>query len=76
MKMTEEQIAEIKAEMVPSKDAAIVRFQVQGQTLNICSGELQPKGINVMHQQVYWNFTKETAKKIAGWLGAKCVFSE
>ena len=30
MTMTEEQIAEIKAEMVPSKDAAIVRFQVNG----------------------------------------------
>ena len=77
MKLTPEQIEEVKAEVVPCKDATPVRFLVNGQAFaNICIGEMHSKGCNVMHQTVYWNFTKETAKKIAGWLGARAVFSE
>jgi hypothetical protein len=53
-----------------------VRFQHHGQTLSIHSGHLQPRGINVIHQNVYWNFTKGTAKKIAAALNVNAVFSE
>jgi hypothetical protein len=72
--LTETQIAEVRSEMV--KDGTPVRFQINGQTLNLTTGELQPKGINVLYQLVYWNFTKETSKKIAEWTGSKPVFSD
>lgn len=72
--LTEAQIAEVKSEMV--KNGTPVRFQINGQTLNLTTGELQPRGINVLYQLVYWNFTKETAKKIAGWTNSKPVFSD
>ena len=39
-------------------------------------GNLQPKGINVIHQNFYWNFTRATAKKIAAALNVKAIFSE
>jgi hypothetical protein len=76
-KLTEAQIAAIKSEMVKDGDpkGRPVRFQVNGQTLNISTGELQTKGINIIHQIVYWNFPEATSKKIATWLGAKAVFS-
>jgi hypothetical protein len=71
--MTPEQIAEVKQEMV--KDGTPVRFQIDGRTVaNLTTLDLHTKGINVIHQTVYWNFTKETAQKIAGWIGAKAVF--
>lgn len=72
--LTPEQIAEIRAEMVPQ--GIPVRFQQAGRTLDISTGHLQPKGINVIHQIHYWKFTKETSLKIAQWLGAKAVFAE
>lgn len=83
-KLTSEQIEEIKKEMVKwrycpeptSADPCPVRFLIGGQCLNIETGNLQQKGINVIYQQVYWNFTKETSKKIAKWLGAKPVFDQ
>lgn len=74
MKLTEEQIKEVQNEQV--QDGVPVRFQINGQTLNIVTGDLQTRGINVMYQIVYWNFTKETSQKIANWLGAKAIFSE
>ena len=77
MKLTAEQIEEITAEMVPSLLGTPVRFLIDGQNIaSLSTGDLSPKGINVMHQMVYWNFTRETSNKIAGWLGAKAVFSE
>ena len=73
-KLTKKQEAEVIREMV--KVGVPVRFMIGGQVLNILTGELQPKGGNVMHNWVFWNFTKETSKKIAKWLGAKPVFSK
>jgi len=71
-KLTPEQAAEIKSEVVGK--GVPVRFMVKGQALNITSGELSQKNINVIHQITYWHFTKDTAKKIAEWLGAKAVW--
>lgn len=73
-KLTPEQIAEVKKEMV-SKGVP-VRFMSGGGSLDIVSGKVSAKGTNVMHQIVYWNFTKETAKKIAQWLGARASFDK
>jgi len=72
-KLTSEQIDEIKKELV-SKGVP-VRFLDGGQAINIETGERQKKGINIIYQIVYWNFTKDTAKKIAKWLGVKPVWS-
>lgn len=73
-KLSKEQIAEVKDEMTLTGDP--VRFLHNGQCLNIVTGELMKKGINIMHQIVYWNFDKETSRKIASWLGVKAVFSD
>lgn len=72
--LTPEEIAEIKLEMV--QKGRPVRFQDGGQTISITTGEKQPKGINVIHQIHYWNFTEETSKKIAALTGTKPVFSD
>ena len=76
MKLTREQINEAKAEMVNASQTKPCRFMCNGQNLNICTGELLPKGTNVIDQLVYWQFTKETANKIAKWLDCKIVWSE
>ena len=73
-KLSPEQISEIKGEMV--KNGVPVRFMKGGGSLNIETGKTTPRGANVMHQIVYWNFTKETAKKIADWLGARASFDK
>lgn len=73
-KLTPEQAAEVRLEEVPN--GLPVRFQRNGQTLNILTGELQERGINVIYQRVYWGFTKETSLKIAAWLGVKAVFDK
>jgi hypothetical protein len=73
-KLTSDQLEEVKGEMV--KNGAPVRFLSGGNSLNIETGQTTGRGTNVMHQIVYWNFTRETAKKIAGWLGVKAVFSK
>ena len=74
--LTQEQIDVIKPKLVRSSEATPVRFQENGQTCNIETGAKQPKGINVIHQLVYWNFTKEVAKEVALLTGTKPVFSE
>lgn len=73
-KLNDAQVAEVSLEMV--KHGVPVRFLHNGQCLNLITGEVQPKGINIMYQTVYWNFTKATSKKIAGWLNIKAVFSQ
>lgn len=73
-KLNQDQINEIKSELTNEGNVP-VRFMYRGQSLQITTGELCPKGINIMNQIVYWNFTKETAKKIANWLDCKAVFS-
>jgi len=73
-KLTDEQIDEVKAEMV--RNGVPVRFLKGGRSMNIETGELGKRGTNIMYHVVYWNFTRDTAKKIADWLGAKAVFSD
>ena len=72
--LTTAEIALFRSKLV--KNGVPVRFQENGQTCNLETGEKQPKGINVIHQLVYWNFTKEDAKTIAELTGTKPVFSE
>ncbi len=72
-KLDKDQLAEAKSEMV--KDGVPVRFMSGGASLDIVTGEVVKKGANVMHQIVYWNFTKATANKIAKWLGVRAAFS-
>jgi len=73
-KLTPEQFSEIKKEMV--KDGHPVRFLYNGQALDIVKGELASKGSNVIYHPMYWNFTKDTANKIAKWLKVKPVFDQ
>lgn len=73
-KLSPEQLAEAKKEMI--KTGHPVRFLHNGQALNITTGDLASKGSNVMYHPVYWNFTKDTAKKIAKWLGVKPAFDQ
>ena len=69
---TSGQIEALRGEMVPCPQATPVRFQHNGQTIFLLSGNLQPKGINVIH----WNFARATAEKIAAALNVKAIFSE
>jgi len=73
-KLSKEQIEEVRGEM--GKGGVPVRFMSGGQSMDIITGEKTGKGANVMHQLVYWNFSKETAKKIAKWLGVRADFSK
>lgn len=73
-KLTQSQIQELQRELVANGHP--VRFLFNGRCVNIENGELQPKGINVIYHLVYWNFTRETSKKIAKWLSVKAVFSK
>lgn len=61
-KLTAAQCAEVRAELV--KQGAPVRFMVNGRALNIITGELQPRGINVIYQVCYWNFARDTACEV------------
>jgi hypothetical protein len=71
--LTREQIDEVKGELV-SKGVP-VRFLRGGRALQIETGQEASKGSNVMYHPVYWNFSKETSKKIGDWLGARVVFA-
>jgi hypothetical protein len=73
-KLSKDQIEEVKKEMVPN--GVPVRFLDGGESMDIITGQKTGRGSNVMHQIVYWNFTKETSKKIAKWLGVRPVFSK
>ena len=73
-KLSKEQLDDLRKETV--KNGVPVRFLIGGDTLEILTGKKFKKGMNIMHQPVYWNFTRETSKKIAKMLGAKAVFSE
>ena len=56
-------------------DGVPVRFMKSGQVYNILTGDFT-KGGNIISQQVYWNFTKETSKEIAELTGTKAIFSK
>jgi len=72
-KLTVEQIENVKNEMIP--DGIPVRFIDDFCTVNVETGErYNDRGVNVIHKLHYWNFTKETAIKIAEWLGVKASF--
>ncbi|MGO9014668.1 MAG: hypothetical protein ACLQF0_06775 [Dissulfurispiraceae bacterium] len=73
-KLTNDQMEEVKKEMV--SNGIPVRFLHQGCCLDIITGHLQKKGINIIHQRHYWTFTRETSLKIAKWLGVAAEFSE
>jgi hypothetical protein len=76
MKLTPEQVVEVKAELVSWRETQPCRFLKGGQAMDLLSGDLASKGSNVMYHPVYWNLTADTAKKVAGWTGTKVVFSE
>jgi hypothetical protein len=67
-----QEIEALKAEQVPS--GVPVRFLYQGRNLNISNGRLMTKGVNIIYQVVYWNFLRETSKKIAQALGVEAIF--
>jgi hypothetical protein len=73
-RLTEDQVAHFKSALV--KPGTPVRFLHNGGALNIITGHVQPRGINVIYQQVYWNFARETALEIARLLNVSAVFSE
>ena len=73
-RLTEEQIAHYQAALV--NPGIPVRFLHNGGALNIITGQVQPRGINVIYQRVYWNFSRETASEIAKILGVRAVFSD
>ena len=73
-RLTEDQVAHFKAALV--KPGIPVRFLHKGGALNIITGNVQPRGINVIYQQFYWNFARETALEIAKLLNVRAVFSE
>ncbi len=72
--LTEKQIKAVQAEMKPWRDATPVRFLKDGQAVKLETGEMASKGSNVMYHPVYWNFTRQTARKIAVWTGTNAVF--
>ena len=74
-KLSKDQIEEVRGEMVKSGGVP-VRFMDGGQSMDIITGQKTGKGANVMHQLVYWNFPKETSKKIAKWLGVQAKFDK
>lgn len=74
MKLSESQLEEVRSELI--QEGVPVRFLVDGQNLNVITGELMAKGVNIINQLVYWNFTRPTARKVAVWLGCKAVFSQ
>lgn len=72
--LTENQILEVQKEMKPWRDATPVRFLKAGRAVKLETGEMASKGSNVMYHPVYWNFDRQTARKIAVWTGTNAVF--
>jgi hypothetical protein len=73
-KLTDEQVKHFKSLMIPNGQP--VRFMYEGCALNIISGQMQKKSINIIYQRCYWNFSHDTSLEIAKVLGVKAVFSE
>jgi hypothetical protein len=55
-------------------DGDPVRFMFEGQSVDIVTGELTPKNVNVIFQKVYWNVDRPTAKRIAKLTGTKATW--
>ena len=78
MKLTENQIEEIQQDVSELDDIETkpCRFLVEGRALDICTGVKCSRNSNVFYHPVYWNFSKDVANKISGWLNAKVVWSK
>lgn len=75
-KLSNLEIEYINRHFASDKNSTVVRFLKDGKNLNIVTGELMPKGTNVINQIHYWNFPKWLSLEIAEWLSVKAVFSE
>ncbi len=75
-RLTLEQVERFSALSVPDREATPCRFLIEGRSMNIVSGEVLGRGVHVIHQIVYWNFTRATAREIAALLGCKVVFDK
>jgi hypothetical protein len=74
--LTPDQMQKAQAEMKPWRDATPVRFLKDGRAVKLETGEMATKGSNVMYHPVYWNFDRQTARKIAVWTGTNAVFGK
>lgn len=74
-KLNNSEIEYVRFNLVSDKQATVVRFLKDGRNLNIETGYLLPKGINVINQIHYWNFPKWLSLEIAKWLDARAIFS-
>lgn len=72
--LTTEQIESLRKKLTDG--CVAVRFQFDGETVNITTGVRTPKGTNIKHQQVYWGFDKRTAIEVAKITGTKPVFNQ
>jgi len=73
-KLTPEQVHHFSEHSI--KSGTPCRFMFKGRNLNIVTGALQRKGVNVIYQRVYWNFDQAAAKQIASILGCKVIISK
>ena len=73
-KLTESQIEEIKLE--ETNKCIPVRFMADGVAYWITTGNHSEKGENVIYHPVYWNFTRETARKVANPTNTTAVFDK
>ena len=72
--LTLEQIDYIKA--IPNGNKPTpCRFKLKGKgTVNLITGTISPIGTNIIHQMVYWNFTKEKAQAIVQYLNISGLY--
>jgi len=66
-----EPLTEKQMEKLPKNinaEANAVRFMTNGQAIDICTGYLYPKGINVIHQIMYWHRPKEFINTVVEFL--------
>jgi hypothetical protein len=75
-KLSREQVQQFESRMVQHGTPA--RFLYRGHCLDIVTGDLQDKGINIIYQRHYWNFTSDTAREIEKALGndVRAILSE
>jgi hypothetical protein len=74
--LTPDQMKKVQGEMKPWRDATPVRFLKDGRAVKLETGEMASKGSNVLYHPVYWNFDRQTARKIAVWTDTNAVFGK
>lgn len=67
--LTQEQLDKLRTYKVKKENLVPCRFMFKGQALNIYTGKLDKKGVNVMYQTHYWNFDTKLARMIKQELG-------